>query len=114
MPYCLTRIKQTLKLQNYSDRTNIKMKTYRKEKEDDIIFDKPIINTEDFPEIMWKKISTDQFVRKQIISVAIMVSISTTQEEIEEEALNTWNEICRSRHIVNSNIVKAFEWQQLL
>jgi hypothetical protein len=40
------------------------MKTYRKEKEDDIIFDKPIIKTEDFPEIMWKKITTDQFVRK--------------------------------------------------
>jgi hypothetical protein len=90
------------------------MKTYRNEKEDDIIFDKPIIKTEDFPEIMWKKTSTDQFVRKRLISVTIMVSISTTQEEIEEEALNTWNEICRSKHIVNSNIVKAFEWQQLL
>jgi hypothetical protein len=43
-----------------------------------------------------------------------MVSISTQEEEIEEEALSTWNEICESRHIVNSNIVKAFEWQQLL
>jgi hypothetical protein len=90
------------------------MKTYRKEKEDDIIFDKPIIKTKDFPEIMWKKISTDQFVRKRLISVTIMVSISTPEEEIEEEALRTWNEICESRHIVNSNIVKAFEWQQLL
>jgi hypothetical protein len=43
-----------------------------------------------------------------------MASISTPAEEIEEEALSTWNEICESRHIVNSNIVKAFEWQQLL
>ncbi len=90
------------------------MKTYIKEKEDDIIFDKPIIKIEDFPEIMWKKISTDQFVRKRIISVTIMVSISTSEEEIEEEALSIWNEICKSRHIVNSNIIKAFEWQQLL
>jgi hypothetical protein len=90
------------------------MKTYRQEKVDDIIFDKPIIKAEDFPEIMWKKISTDQFVRKRIISVTIMVSISTSEEEIEEEALSTWNEICESRHIVNSNVIKAFEWQQLL
>jgi hypothetical protein len=90
------------------------MKTYRKEKEDDIIFDKPIIKMEDFPEIMWKKISTDQFVRKRTISVTIMVSISTSEEEIEEEALSTWNEICESKHIVNNNIIKAFEWQQLL
>jgi hypothetical protein len=90
------------------------MKTYRKEKEDDIIFDKPIIKAENFPEIMWKKISTDQFVRKRLISVTVMASISTPEEEIEEEALSTWNEICKSKHIVNSNIVKAFEWQQLL
>ena len=90
------------------------MKTYRGEKEDDIIFDKPIIKTEDFPEIMWKKISTEQFANRRLISVLIMVSISTPEEEIEEEALSTWNEICESRHIVNSNIVKAFEWQQLL
>jgi hypothetical protein len=55
------------------------MKTYRKDKEDDIIFDKPTIKIEDFPEIMWKKISTDQFVRKRTISVTIMVSISTSE-----------------------------------
>ena len=90
------------------------MKTYRKEQEDDIIFDKPIIKTEDFPEIMWRKISTEQFANRRLISVLIMVSISTPEEEIEEEALSTWNEICNSRHIVNNNIVKAFEWQQLL
>jgi hypothetical protein len=90
------------------------MKTYRQEKEDDIIFDKPIIKPEDFPEIMWKKISTEQFAKRRLISVTIMVSISTPEEEIEEEALGTWNEICDSKHIVNSNIVKAFEWQQLL
>jgi hypothetical protein len=90
------------------------MKTYRKEEEDDIIFDKPIITTEDFPEIMWKKISTEQFSKRRLISVLIMVSISTPEEEIEEEAFRTWNEICELRHIVNSNIVKAFEWQQLL
>jgi hypothetical protein len=68
------------------------MKTYTKEKEDDIIFDKPIIKIKDFPEIMWKKISTEQFVRKRTISVTIMVSISTSEEEIEEEALSTWND----------------------
>jgi hypothetical protein len=90
------------------------MKTYRRKKEDDIIFDKPIIDTEDFPEIMWKKISTEQIANRRLISVLIMVSISTPEEEIEEEALSTWNEICNSKHIVNSNIVKAFEWQQLL
>ena len=90
------------------------MKTYRTEKEDDIIFDKPIIKTEDFPEIMWKKMSTQQFANRRLISVLIMVSISTPEEEIEEEALSTWNKICNSKHIVNSNIVKAFEWQQLL
>ena len=90
------------------------MKTYRTEKEDDIIFDKPIIKTEDFPEIMWKKILTEQFANRRLISVLIMVSISTPEEEIEEEALSTWNKICNSKHIVNSNIVKAFEWQQLL
>jgi hypothetical protein len=90
------------------------MKTYRTEKENDIIFDKPIIKTKDFPEIMWKKISTEQFANRRLISVLIMVSISTPEEEVEEEALRTWNEICQSRHIVNSNIVKAFEWQQLL
>ena len=70
------------------------MKTYTQEKVDDIIFDKPTIKTEDFPEIMWKKITTDQFIRKRLISITIMASISTTQEEIEEEALSTWNEIC--------------------
>ena len=90
------------------------MKTYRRKKEDDIIFDKPIIDTEDFPEIMWKKISTEQIANRRLISVLIMVSISTPEEEIEEEALSTWNKICNSKHIVNSNIVKAFEWQQLL
>jgi hypothetical protein len=52
-------IKQTRQLQNLSDQTNIKMKAYIQEKEDDIIFDKPIIKPEDFPEIMWKKISTE-------------------------------------------------------
>ena len=87
------------------------MKTYMK---DNIIFDKPIIKPEDFPEIMWKKISTEQIANRRLISVLIMVSISTPEEEIEEEALSTWNEICNSKHIVNSNIVKAFEWQQLL
>ena len=81
---------------------------------DDIIFDKPIIKPEDFPEIMWKRITTDKFVKRRLISITIMVSISTQQEDIEEEALDTWNEICKSRHIVNSNIIKASEWQQLL
>jgi hypothetical protein len=90
------------------------MKTYRKEKEDDIIFNKPTINSEDYPEIMWKKTSTDTFVKRRRISVTIMVSISTQEEDIEEEALDTWNEICRTKHIVNNNIVKASEWQQLL
>ena len=61
-----------------------------------------------------KKISTDQFVRKRIISVTIMVSISTPAEEIEEEALDTWNEICNSRHIISNNIIRASEWQKLL
>jgi hypothetical protein len=56
------------------------MKTYRKEEEDDIIFDKPIIKTKDFPEIMWKKISTEQFAKRRLISVLIMVSISTPEE----------------------------------
>jgi hypothetical protein len=90
------------------------MKTYKKEKEDDIIFNKPTINSEDYPEIMWKKTSTDKFVRRRRISITIMVSISTQEEDIEEEALDTWNEICRLKHIVNNNIVKASEWQQLL
>jgi hypothetical protein len=90
------------------------MKTYKKEKEDDIIFNKPTINSEDYPEIMWKKTSTDKFVRRRRITVTIMVSISTQEEDIEEEAIDTWNEICRSKHIVNNNIVKASEWQQLL
>ena len=31
------------------------MKTCTQEKVDDIIFDKPTIKAEDFPEIMWKK-----------------------------------------------------------
>lgn len=83
-------------------------------KVDDIIFDKPIITIEDYPEIMWKRITTDKFVKRRLISITIMVSISTQQEDIEEEALDTWNEICKSRHIVNSNIIKASEWQQLL
>ena len=81
---------------------------------DDIIFDKPIITIEDYPEIMWKRITTDKLVKRRLISITIMVSISTQQEDIEEEALDTWNEICKSRHIVNSNIIKASEWQQLL
>jgi len=81
---------------------------------DDIIFDKPIITIEEYPEIMWKRITTDKLVKRRLISITIMVSISTQQEDIEEEALDTWNEICKSRHIVNSNIIKASEWQQLL
>jgi hypothetical protein len=103
------RIKQTLQLQSFSAQTNNKMG-----KIDDIIFDKPIITIEDYPEIMWKQITTDKFVKRRLISITIMVSISTQQEDIEEEALDTWNEICKSRHIVNSNIIKASEWQQLL
>jgi hypothetical protein len=87
------------------------MKTYMK---DDIIFDKPIIKPEDFPEIMWKKISTEQFAKRRLISVTIMVSISTPADEIEEEALDTWNEICNSRHIISNNIIRASEWQKLL
>ena len=39
------------------------MKTYKKEKEDDIIFNKPTIISENYPEIMWKKTSTDTFVK---------------------------------------------------
>ena len=76
-------------------------------KVDDIIFDKPIITIENYPEIMWKRITTDKFVKRRLISITIMVSISTQQEDIEEEALDTWNKISKSRHIVNSNIVKA-------
>jgi hypothetical protein len=110
----VNKIKQTLQLQNLSDQTNIKMKTFIHEKEDDIIFDKPIIKPEDFPEIMWKKISTEQFAKRRLISVTIMVSISTPDEEIEEEALDTWNEICNSRHIISNNIIRASEWQKLL
>jgi hypothetical protein len=87
------------------------MKTYMK---DDIIFDKPIIKPEDFPEIMWKKISTEQFAKRRLISVTIMVSISTPADEIEEEALDTWNEVCNSRHIISNNIIRASEWQKLL
>jgi hypothetical protein len=107
-------IKQTTQLQNLSDRTNNKMKTYRKEQEDDILFDKPIIKAEDFPEIMWKKISTEQFAKRRLISVTILASISTPEEEIEEETLSTWNEICNSKYIVNSEVIRAFEWQKLL
>ena len=81
---------------------------------DDIIFDKPIIKPEDFPEIMWKKISTEQFAKRRLISVTIMVSISTPADEIEEEALDTWNEVCNSRHIISNNIIRASEWQKLL
>ena len=55
-------------------------------KVDDIIFDKPIITIEDYPEIMWKRITTDKFVKRRLISITIMVSISTQQEDIEEEA----------------------------
>ena len=90
------------------------MKTYRKEQEDDILFDKPIIKAEDFPEIMWKKISTEQFAKRRLISVTILASISTPEEEIEEETLSTWNEICNSKYIVNSEVIRAFEWQKLL
>jgi len=81
---------------------------------DDIIFDKPIIKSEDFPEIMWKKVSAEQFAKRRLISVTIMVSISTPADEIEEEALDTWNEICNSRHIISNNIIRASEWQKLL
>ena len=81
---------------------------------DDIIFDKPTITIEDYPEIMWKTITTDKYVKRRRITVTIMVSISTTEEDVEEEAIDTWREICRTKHIVNNNIVKAFEWQQLL
>ena len=109
MPSFQMKFKQTVQLQSLSDQINNKM-----EKVDDIIFDKPIITIEDYPEIMWKRITTDKLVKRRLISITIMVSISTQQEDIEEEALDTWNEICKSRHIVNSNIVKAFEWQQLL
>jgi hypothetical protein len=87
------------------------MKTYMK---DDIIFDKPIIKPEDYPEIMWKKISTEQFAKRRLISVTIMVSISTPADEIAEEALDTWNEVCNSRHIISNNIIRASEWQKLL
>ena len=90
------------------------MKTYRGEKEDDIIFDKPIIKTEDFPEIMWKKTSTEKIIKRRLISITILVSISTRDEEIEEEAINTWNEICRKRHHLDILIITASEWQKLL
>jgi hypothetical protein len=90
------------------------MKYYRKEKDDDINFDKPMIKAEDFPEIMWKKTSTEQVIKRRLISVTILVSISTPDEEIEEEALDTWNEICNAKHILSSNIIRAFEWQKLL
>jgi hypothetical protein len=90
------------------------MKTYKKEKEDDIIFHKPTIISDDYPEIMWKKTTTDTVVKRRRISVAIMASISSNTEDIEEEAIDTWNEICRTKHIVNNNIVKASEWQKLL
>ena len=83
-------------------------------KVDDIIFDKPTITIEDYPEIMWKTITTDKYVKKRRITVTIMVSISTTEEDVEEEAIDTWRKICRTKHIVNNNIVKASEWQQLL
>jgi hypothetical protein len=106
-----TGIKQTHQLQSLSDQTNVKMKTYMK---DDIIFDKPILKPEDFPEIMWKKISPEQFAKRRLISVAIMASISTPADKIEEEALDTWNKICNSRHIISNNIIRASEWQKLL
>ncbi len=83
-------------------------------KVDDIIFDKPIITIEEYPEIMWKRITTDKYIKRRRITITIMASISTSKEDIEEEAIDTWNEICRSKHIVNNNIVKASEWQQLL
>jgi hypothetical protein len=44
-------------------------------KVDNIIFDKPIITIEDYPEIMWKRITTDKFVKRRLISITIMVSI---------------------------------------
>jgi hypothetical protein len=81
---------------------------------DDIIFDKPTITIEDYPEIMWKTITTDKYVKTRRITITIMVSISTTEEDVEEEAIDTWRQICRAKHIVNNNIVKASEWQQLL
>jgi hypothetical protein len=90
------------------------MKYHKKEKEDDINFDKPTIKAEDFPEIMWKKTSMEQVVKRRLISITILVSISTPDEEIEEEALDTWNEICNSRHIISNNIIRASEWQKLL
>ena len=88
--------------------------TTKMAKIDDIIFDKPTITIEDYPEIMWKTITTDKYVKTRRITVTIMVSISTTEEDVEEEAIDTWRQICRAKHIVNNNIVKASEWQQLL
>jgi hypothetical protein len=90
------------------------MEYYKKERNDDIIFDKPTIKIEDFPEIMWKKTSTEQVIKRRLISVTILVSISTPDEEIEEEALNTWNEICRTKHHQDILIITASEWQKLL
>ncbi len=38
---------------------------------DDIIFDKPTITIEDYPEIMWKTITTDKYVKRRRITVTI-------------------------------------------
>jgi hypothetical protein len=38
---------------------------------------------------MWKKTSTEQIIKTRLISVTILVSISTPEEEIEEQALDT-------------------------
>jgi len=102
-------MKQTLQLQN-----KVIEQTTKMGKIDDIIFDKPTITIEDYPEIMWKTITTDKYVKRRRITVTIMVSISTSEEDVEEEAIDTWREICKTKHIVNNNIIKASEWQQLL
>ena len=68
-------------------------------KVDDIIFDKPTITIGDYPEIMWKTITTDKYVKRRRITVTIMVSISTTEEDVEEEAIDTWREICRTKPV---------------
>jgi hypothetical protein len=75
-----------------------KMEYKRITRDENIYFDKTTINGEDFPEIMWKKTSTRQSLKGKVISITILVSISTSDLEIDEEALLTWNEICRTRH----------------
>ena len=91
-----------------------KMEYKRITRDENIYFDKTTINGEDFPEIMWKKTSTRQSLKGKVISITILVSISTSDLEIDEEALLTWNEICRTRHYWDSSIIKTFEWQKLL